>query len=220
MKSFLDEVRGITPVPDKMRAAIDALAAALDAEAELTRRPVWSPLTGDIRNADALRDSSFSKLKALVRAWLGTGIEPKCSAAAELDRFIRRYRLDTAEQLTGETGLMYRMLEELDSGRLRACVETIGATVLVEKMREGNELVSELVRRRAEEGADGIRRGVRLARLATDRAYAEVTDALEAYNYVEGGYSDVIAFCNATVAHYKAVIRRKKAGKKAGGDEP
>lgn len=220
MTEFGDDLSKISGAPEKLQAAITEFGVALDEELRCVKKPRGSLLTEKIREADTIRDLCYSKLRRLVKVWLGTAIEPQDSAAAAVKRVIDKYRLDTAAQQDEESGRMDHLLDDLGTEVMRADIVALDAAGIVSRMREANDNFYVFLRQRDHENVGWSSGALRRARSATDRAYLAVTDAIEAFNYVYGGYDDFITTWNSTVAHYKAVIRRKKAGKKAGGDEP
>lgn len=214
ISAFVLEIQKIKDAPAKMKTAIDDMTAAQQEEDKYLKIAQGSPLTEKIRQADELRDSSYRRLRDIVKAWTGSGTEPQAKAAGELGKLIATYRINTSAQIDEETGLMSNMLTDISTAEMQANITAIGATEIVASMRRGNEQVIALLIERDEENANRVLGALRKARLNSDKAYAAVTVAVEAYNYTLGGYDEVITRWNATIDRYQEMLNRKTGSTK------
>lgn len=214
MTAFVQDLRKIEEAPAKMKAVIDVMASALAEEDKYIKMEQGSLLTEKIYEADGLRDNGYRKFRDIVKVWAGSGMEPQAKAAEALDRVINTYRLNIAAQMDDESGLMTNLLTDISTTEMQANVEAIGATNFVAHMRQGNEQVVALLKQRDEEKSGKAAGALRQARLNTDKAYANVVEAVEAFNYTVGGYDEVITKWNATIDRYQEMLNRKTGSTK------
>lgn len=214
MTAFVQDIQKIEDTPAKMKTMIDAMAAAQADEDKYLKMAQGSLLTEKIREADELRDNSYKKLRDIVKVWTGSGMEPQATAAETLNKVISTYRLNTAAQMDEESGLMTNLLTDISTSEMQANVTAIGAANLVANMRQGNEQVVALLKQRDEEKSGKVVGALRQTRLNSDKAYANVVEAVEAFNYTVGGYDEVITKWNATIDRYQDMLNRKTGSTK------
>lgn len=214
MTAFVQDIQKIEDAPVKMKTVINAMAAAQAEEDKYLKMAQGSLLTGKIREADELRDNSYRKLRDIVKVWAGSGMEPQATAAEALNKVINTYRLNITAQMDEESGLMANLLTDISTTEMQANVTSIGAANLVANMKQGNEQVVALLKQRDEEKSGKVVGALRQARLNSDKAYANVVEAVEAFNYTVGGYDEVITKWNATIDRYQDMLNRKTGSTK------
>lgn len=149
-----------------------------------------------------------------MKVWADSGMEPQATAAEALNEVISTYRLNTAVQMDEESGLMANLLTDISTSEMQTNVTAIGAANLVANMKQGNEQVVALLKQRDEEKSGKVVGALRQARLDSDKAYANVVEAVEAFNYTVGGYDEVITKWNATIDRYQDMLNRKTGSTK------
>lgn len=225
MESFVGDLKKIEGAPEKLQTLIDAMAAAVAQEDKYLKIAQGSDLTELIREADVQRDNAYRKLRDMVKLWADSGVDPQAAAAKALARVIKTYNINTEAQMDQESGMMGNLLTDISTTEMKAHQTTLNVTSFVETMSEGNDRVKALLKERDEAGAGKVTGALRTARLASDKAYNAVVEAIEAFNFVVGGYDDVIKTWNSTINRYQEMLNRKTGGGKTnkpdtGGEEP
>lgn len=225
IKNFVQELKTIEGAPEKLKNTINAMEAAQKTEDKYIKKMQGSELTEEINKADLKRDNAYRKLRDMVKLWSGTDVEPQAKAAKALARIIKTYAINTEAQMDEESGVIDNFLTDISTPEMKENVTAIGAETFVENMRKGNEEVEKLLKERDKEDSTKVTGALKQARVIADKAYAAVTEAIESFNYVEGGYADFIITWNGTIDRYKEMLNRKMGITKGnqpgmpGGDE-
>ena len=212
--AFTQEIQAISGAPAKLQATFDAMVEAQKVEDKYLKMAQGSELTGKIREADTLRDESYRKLRDIVKVWAGSGTEPQATAAAALQRVIKTYKINTSAQMDEESGLMANLITDLSTADMQANIKAIGAEKLLDGMKQGNGQVITLLKQRDEADSTKVIGALRKARIESDKAYTDATEAIEAFNFVQGGYDSLIDRWNATVNRYQEMLNRKTGSTK------
>lgn len=212
--AFAQEIQAVSGAPAKLQTIFDALTEAQKAEDRYLKMSQGSELTGKIREADTLRDESYRKLRDIVKVWAGSGTEPQAAAATALQRVIKTYKINTSAQMDEESGLMANLITDLSTADMQANIKAIGAEKLLDGMKQGNGQVITLLKQRDEADSTKVVGALRKARLESDKAYTDATEAIEAFNFVQGGYDSLIDRWNATVNRYQEMLNRKTGSTK------
>lgn len=212
--AFAQEIQAVSGAPAKLQTIFDALTEAQKAEDKYLKMAQGSELTGKIREADTLRDESYRKLRDIVKVWAGSGTEPQAAAATALQRVIKTYKINTSAQMDEESGLMANLITDLSTADMQANIKAIGAEKLLDGMKQGNGQVITLLKQRDEADSTKVIGALRKARLESDKAYTDATEAIEAFNFVQGGYDSLIDRWNATVNRYQEMLNRKTGSTK------
>lgn len=212
--AFTQEIQAVSGAPAKLQATFDAMVEAQKVEDKYLKMAQGSELTGKIREADTLRDESYRKLRDIVKVWAGSGTEPQAAAATALQRVIKTYKINTSAQMDEESGLMANLITDLSTADMQANIKAIGAEKLLDGMRQGNGQVITLLKQRDEADSTKVIGALRKARIESDKAYTDATEAIEAFNFVQGGYDSLIDRWNATVNRYQEMLNRKTGSTK------
>lgn len=212
--AFTQEIQAVSGAPAKLQATFDAMVEAQKVEDKYLKMAQGSELTGKIREADTLRDESYRKLRDIVKVWAGSGTEPQAAAATALQRVIKTYKINTSAQMDEESGLMANLITDLSTADMQANIKAIGAEKLLDGMKQGNGQVITLLKQRDEADSTKVVGALRKARLESDKAYTDATEAIEAFNFVQGGYDSLIDRWNATVNRYQEMLNRKTGSTK------
>lgn len=225
MEAFVGDLKKIEDAPEKLQKAIDTMALAVAEEDKYLKISQGSYLTEEITAADNTRDNAYSKFRDMVKLWMGMEMEPQTTAAKALEKILTTYKINVRAQLDDESGIMKNFLNDISTEAMAKNVEAIGAKDIVAKMTEANNKVIDLLKQRDEEKSAKAAGAMRAARNNSDKAYAYAVEAIEAFNFVVGGFDDVITKWNGTIARYQDMLNRKSGttgGSKpsTGGEEP
>ena len=94
--------------------AAEQLAAAVAKEDEVLKISQKSLLSDEIAKADADRDALYIGYKKAVNAFLAIPIEEMQQAAIILAQHIKDYRINVADQLDKETGMLVNFISDLE----------------------------------------------------------------------------------------------------------
>lgn len=202
-------------------AQVSALKAAVSAEDKNLQVSAKSLITDKIAAADRLRDQLYSGYKKAVNGYVHFPVADIAEAAAVLSQHIRDYRIDVQSQLDKETGLLVNFIQDLE-GTYRAQAEKLSLLPFVEQLKAANEAVRSLTGQRTDERAAKTAGALKAARAASDEAYRELVQHVNARALIEGEekYGAFIAYANAEAEHYKQEVlgRRKPKAGSAGAD--
>lgn len=188
--------------------------------------------------ADKLRDKLYTKLHQLVRLWLESGNTDMETAAEALIRVFRLYKLNTQAQIDEETGVMDNLITDLTEPAMQTHIATLGATWLFNQMVQAQ---TELKAIRLEQGTEVSETelgALAKARKASDAAYDDLINMIEALSLTADDTAPYEAFIrnwNGTLKIYQDMLDRKsgtststsQSGQQggqttepSGGDEP
>ena len=168
-------------------------------------------MTDDIAKADSDRDALYAGYKKAVEAFLAMPIADMVQAAKVLAQHIKDYKINTADQLDKETGLLVNFITDLE-GKYSEQVAKLGLTVFVTNMKEANERVRTLTLQRTNEKMGVMVGALKTARTATDDAYRALVKMVNALALVfdEKDYTAFIDYVNTEVTHYKREVIGQK----------
>lgn len=169
-------------------------------------------MTDDIAKADSDRDALYAGYKKAVEAFLAMPIADMAKAAKVLAQHIKDYKINTADQLDKETGLLVNFITDLE-GKYSEQVAKLGLTAFVTNMKEANERVRTLTLQRTNEKMGVMVGALKTARTATDdayRAFIKLVNAL-ALVFGEKDYTAFIDYVNTEVTRYKREVIGQKA---------
>lgn len=209
-----------TAVKGKAADQVNNLKAAVSAEDEALKISQKSLLTDDIAKADNDRDALYAGYKKAVEAFLAMPIADMAQAAKVLAQHIKDYKINTADQLDKETGLLVNFITDLED-KYTAQVTKLGLTTFVTNMKEANERVRTLTLQRTNEKMGVTVGALKAARTASDTAYRALVKMVNALALVFGekDYTAFIDYVNTEVTHYKReVIGQKTKAPSTSGD--
>ena len=218
--NILARAEADSAVMNKAAEEVAAFKAAVDKEDEVLKVSQKSLLTDEITKADSERDSLYTGYKKAVEGFLAMPIAELAQAAKILAQHIKDYRINVADQLDKETGMLVNFISDLED-KYAQQVTTLALTPFVTKMKEANERVRTLTLQRTNEKI-GINVGaLKTARAATDDAYRMLVKKVNAFALVFGekDYAAFIDYVNVEVTHFKRQVikQRSKAADTSGG---
>ena len=201
-----------TAVKGKAADQVNNLKAAVSAEDEALKISQKSLLTDEIAKADNDRDALYAGYKKAVEAFLAMPIADMAQAAKVLAQHIKDYKINTADQLDKETGLLVNFITDLED-KYTAQVTKLGLTAFVTNMKEANERVRTLTLQRTNEKMGVTVGALKAARTASDTAYRALVKMVNALALVLGekDYTAFIDYVNTEVTHYKREVIGQKA---------
>lgn len=211
VSNILARAEADTAVKGKAADQVNNLKAAVSAEDEALKISQKSLLTDEIAKADNDRDALYAGYKKAVEAFLAMPIADMAQAAKVLAQHIKDYKINTADQLDKETGLLVNFITDLED-KYTAQVTKLDLTAFVTNMKEANERVRTLTLQRTNEKMGVTVGALKAARTASDTAYRALVKMVNALALVLGekDYTAFIDYVNTEITHYKREVLGKK----------
>lgn len=212
VSNILARAEDDTAVKGKAADQVNNLKAAVSAEDEALKISQKSLLTDEIAKADSDRDALYAGYKKAVEGFLAMPIADMAQAAKILSQHIKDYKINTADQLDKETGLLVNFISDLED-KYAAQVAKLGLTAFVTNLKEANERVRTLTLQRTNEKIGITVGALKTARTASDDAYRALIKMVNALALVFGekDYTAFIDYVNTEVTHYKREVLGQKA---------
>ena len=212
VSNILARAEADTNVKSKASELVSNFKATVAAEDEALKISQKSLLTDEIAKADNDRDALYAGYKKAVEGFLAMPIADMAQAAKVLAQHIKDYKINTADQLDKETGLLVNFISDLED-KYSAQVATLGLTAFVTNMKEANERVRTLTLQRTNEKMGVTVGALKTARTASDNAYRALVKMVNALALVFGekDYTSFIDYVNTEVTHYKREVIGQKA---------
>ena len=212
VSNILARAEADTAVKGKTSELVSNFKAAVAAEDEALKISQKSLLTDEIAKADSDRDALYSGYKKAVEGFLAMPIADMAQAAKILSQHIKDYKINTADQLDKETGLLVNFISDLED-KYAAQVAKLGLTAFVTNLKEANERVRTLTLQRTNEKIGITVGALKTARTASDDAYRALVKMVNALALVFGekDYTAFIDYVNTEVTHYKREVIGQKA---------
>lgn len=212
VSNILTRAEADTTVKAKASELVSNFKAAVAAEDEALKISQKSLLTDDIAKADSDRDALYAGYKKAVEGFLAIPVEDMSQAAKVLSQHVKDYKINTAEQLDKETGLLVNFISDLES-KYSSQVSTLGLAAFVTNMKDANERVRTLTLQRTNEKMGVTVGALKTARTASDNAYRALVKMVNALALVFGekDYTAFIDYVNTEITHYKREVIGQKA---------
>lgn len=212
VSNILARAEADTTVKGKASELVSNFKAAVAAEDEALKISQKSLLTDEIAKADSDRDALYAGYKKAVEGFLAMPIADMAQAAKILSQHIKDYKINTADQLDKETGLLVNFITDLED-KYATQVAKLGLTAFVTNLKEANERVRTLTLQRTNEKIGITVGALKTARTASDDAYRALVKMVNALALVFGekDYTAFIDYVNTEVAHYKREVLGQKA---------
>ena len=212
VSNILARAEADTAVKEKASELISNFKTAVSAEDEALKISQKSLLTDEIAKADSNRDALYAGYKKAVEGFLAMPIADMAQAAKVLAQHIKDYKINTADQLDKETGLLVNFISDLED-KYAAQVAKLGLTAFVTNLKEANERVRTLTLQRTNEKIGITVGALKAARTASDDAYRALVKMVNALALVYGekDYTAFIDYANTEITHYKREVLNQKA---------
>ena len=212
VSNILARAEADTAVKEKASEIVSNFKTAVSAEDEALKISQKSLLTDEITKADSDRDALYAGYKKAVEGFLAMPIADMAQAAKVLAQHIKDYKINTADQLDKETGLLVNFITDLED-KYSAQVAKLGLTAFVTNLKEANERVRMLTLQRTNEKMGVTVGALKAARTASDDAYRALVKMVNALALVFGekDYTAFIDYVNTEVTHYKREVIGQKA---------
>ena len=212
VSNILARAEADTAIKGKASELVSNFKAAVAAEDEALKISQKSLLTDEIAKADSDRDALYAGYKKAVEGFLAMPIADMAQAAKILSQHIKDYKINTADQLDKETGLLVNFISDLED-KYAAQVAKLGLTAFVTNLKEANERVRTLTLQRTNEKIGITVGALKTARTASDDAYRALVKMVNALALVFGekDYTAFIDYVNTEVTHYKREVIGQKA---------
>ena len=211
VSNILARAEADTTVKGKASELVSNFKAAVAAEDEALKISQKSLLTDEIAKADSDRDALYAGYKKAVEGFLAMPIADMAQAAKILSQHIKDYKINTADQLDKETGLLVNFISDLED-KYAAQVAKLGLTAFVTNLKEANERVRTLTLQRTNEKIGITVGALKTARTASDDAYRALVKMVNALALVFGekDYTAFIDYVNTEITHYKREVLGQK----------
>lgn len=211
VSNILARAEADTAVKGKASELVSNFKAAVAAEDEALKISQKSLLTDEIAQADSDRDALYAGYKKAVEGFLAMPIADMAQAAKILSQHIKDYKINTADQLDKETGLLVNFISDLED-KYAAEVAKLGLTAFVTNLKEANERVRTLTLQRTNEKIGITVGALKTARTASDDAYRALVKMVNALALVFGekDYTAFIDYVNTEITHYKREVLGQK----------
>ena len=212
VSNILARAEADTTVKGKASELVSNFKAAVAAEDEALKISQKSLLTDEIAKADSDRDALYAGYKKAVEGFLAMPIADMAQAAKILSQHIKDYKINTADQLDKETGLLVNFISDLED-KYAAQVAKLGLTAFVTNLKEANERVRTLTLQRTNEKIGITVGALKTARTASDDAYRALVKMVNALALVFGekDYTAFIDYVNTEITHYKREVLNQKS---------
>ena len=212
VSNILARAEADTAVKEKASELVSNFKTAVSAEDEALKISQKSLLTDDIAKADSDRDALYAGYKKAVEGFLAMPIADMAQAAKILSQHIKDYKINTADQLDKETGLLVNFISDLED-KYAAQVAKLGLTAFVTNLKEANERVRTLTLQRTNEKIGITVGALKTARTASDDAYRALVKMVNALALVFGekDYTAFIDYVNTEITHYKREVLNQKS---------
>ena len=212
VSNILARAEADTAVKEKASEIVSNFKTAVSAEDEALKISQKSLLTDEIAKADSDRDALYAGYKKAVEGFLAMPIADMAQAAKVLAQHIKDYKINTADQLDKETGLLVNFISDLED-KYAAQVAKLGLTAFVTNLKEANERVRMLTLQRTNEKMGVTVGALKAARTASDDAYRALVKMVNALALVYGekDYTAFIDYANTEITHYKREVLNQKA---------
>ena len=212
VSNILARAEADTAVKGKASELVSNFKTAVSAEDEALKISQKSLLTDEIAKADSDRDALYAGYKKAVEGFLAMPIADMAQAAKILSQHIKDYKINTADQLDKETGLLVNFISDLED-KYAAQVAKLGLTAFVTNLKEANERVRTLTLQRTNEKIGITVGALKTARTASDDAYRALVKMVNALALVFGekDYTAFIDYVNTEITHYKREVLGQKA---------
>ena len=210
--NILARAEADSAVMNKAAEEVAAFKAAVDKEDEVLKVSQKSLLTDEITKADSERDTLYAGYKKAVEGFLAMPIAEMAQAAKILAQHIKDYRINVADQLDKETGMLVNFISDLED-KYSEQTAKLALTAFVTNLKEANERVRSLTLQRTNERMGLSVGALKNARKATDAAYYALIKMVNALALVFGDkdYALFIDYVNTEVAQYKRNVIKQKA---------
>lgn len=211
VSNILARAEADTAVKGKASELVSNFKTAVAAEDEALKISQKSLLTDEIAKADSDRDALYAGYKKAVEGFLAMPIADMAQAAKILSQHIKDYKINTADQLDKETGLLVNFISDLED-KYAAQVAKLGLTAFVTNLKEANERVRTLTLQRTNEKIGITVGALKTARTASDDAYRALVKMVNALALVFGekDYTAFIDYVNTEITHYKREVIGQK----------
>ena len=212
VSNILARAEADTAVKGKASELVSNFKTAVSAEDEALKISQKSLLTDEIAKADSDRDALYAGYKKAVEGFLAMPIADMAQAAKILSQHIKDYKINTADQLDKETGLLVNFISDLED-KYAAQVAKLGLTAFVTNLKEANERVRTLTLQRTNEKIGITVGALKTARTASDDAYRALVKMVNALALVFGekDYAPFIDYVNTEITHYKREVLGQKS---------
>lgn len=219
IETVLTKIATYETLLGRVNAQYLVLQKKKDAEDDVLKLSQKSLTTDEIVEADRKRDVLYMSYRKRVKASLDSPLDEEAAAAKEVNQSLKDYGIDPEMKLDDETGKLTNLITDHE-GKLAEQVAALGLTQYITAMKEANELVKTLVAERADERAKQTVGALKAARAATDAAYKNLVQRVNALLVLEydDSYQEFADYVNTEIKRYRTELAAGKTADGGGGD--
>lgn len=221
---FHNDVHGLithyTPALLGIEAKMIAYVDAIGIENKALNPVRGTDTTGEIFDADAYRDGTFSGMAGTIRSALNHFDPNVAKAANRLNRVLEATGNVTIKPYDQETAAINKLIEELE-GAYAADVATVGVASWVQGLKAKNQAFDALLNQRYAEDKAKFYYDMQAARKQTDKAYRDVVKRIHALIEVNGeaNFTDFVTELNQRIESRIQVLATRKGRNAADTDD-
>lgn len=188
---FIQQVYGILrgmdyPAQTLYEERKEALKVAMEKEDEEYRKSQKNFKTDELQAEDALRDKYMRAAKRILEGYaVLPETEKRQQQAVELLQVWKDYKFSVNDSYTGETVKIENMCQ--DFRKKETVLEELGVWDILEQASYHNEMVKALFQLRNKERSEIVVGALRMAREASDVAYHQLVDTMDAIELLTPG---------------------------------
>ena len=221
---FHNDVHGLithyTPALLGIEAKMIAYVDAIGIENKALNPVRGTDTTGEIFDADAYRDGTFSGMAGTIRSALNHFDPNVAKAANRLNRVLEATGNVTIKPYDQETGAIENLIGELE-GAYAADVATLGIAGWVQELKARNLAFDTLLNQRYAENKAKFYHAMKAARFETDKSYRAIVKRIHALIEVNGeaNYADFVTELNQRIESRIQVLATRKGRNAADTDD-
>lgn len=181
IQAFITALTAAGFTAQKIAAKLALLVSAFAEEDRYYMMASASEIVAQREQADQVRDRFYTRLRRLILAWAGSGMEGLDAAATALLRPFDLYKVKINAQMDEETGQLENLITDLSTAEMQTRLATIGGTYLFQQMVEAHSQVKALRLEQGVEQSQKVQGALASARKTCDALYDEQTALVEAF---------------------------------------
>ncbi|MDR0988276.1 MAG: DUF6261 family protein [Prevotellaceae bacterium] len=179
MRTTLDSAQTDSNVMKLAKEAVNQLDEAVQAEEKVLKVSQKNPLSDQIKEADAKRDSDYMFIKNTVSVNKKNPDPQMQQTAEQVDLLFKNYSIKVSDQYDRETGLMENLLNDAEQ-QYAAQLKILGLTNAIKTLRADNNQFIALLKQRTLQEGEKVTGATQLARTATDAAFINLRKTINA----------------------------------------
>lgn len=224
VEAFLEGFDAQAPEVALLRLQLADAKAAYQVLNEAYAKTLRSAITDDIAALDTEGDQLYMAVKQTVEGAEKMAFDPaRVQAAKAYVELLKKYRIDTKENMISEWSKVQQLCEEADeSAALQQAAQTLGIATAMERLTTIAASIRDKITQRSGELPEAQQ--MKRARSAMEPEYRALVQILNASAiiYQQAGYTELIKTLNGNINYVKihAMTKGTSSSSSGGGDTP